>query len=42
MSAAGLQTLYMAIAAIAAWTTFGSSIQEQATGSATTIGGLPR
>ena len=32
----------IAIAAIAAWTTFGSSIQTQATGSASTIGGLPR
>ncbi|MFK8002621.1 MAG: hypothetical protein AB8H86_23730 [Polyangiales bacterium] len=32
----------IAIAAIAAWTTFGSSIQTQATGSAGTIGGLPR
>jgi Flp pilus assembly pilin Flp len=32
----------IAIAAIAAWTTFGSSIQVQAEGSADTIGGLPR
>lgn len=32
----------IAIAAIAAWTTFGDSIQTQATGSASTIGGLPR
>ena len=32
----------IAIAAIAAWTTFGDSIQTQAEGSAGTIGGLPR
>lgn len=31
----------IAIAAIAAWTTFGDAIQSQAEGSATTLSGLP-
>lgn len=32
----------IAIAAIGAWNVFGGSIETQARGSATTIGGLPR